>query len=835
MPFQLDHNTIFQFAADCINYSNRSVFLTGKAGTGKTTFLKYIKENIQKQTAVLAPTGVAAINAGGVTIHSFFQLPFGPFIPDLVNRFTNSNNDITDRRHLLGRLRYDKEKIQLLENLELLIIDEISMVRCDVLDAIDIILKHFRYRHYEPFGGVQMLLIGDMYQLPPVAVEEEWNILSTFYSSPYFFDSLVMQRYPPLHIELEKIYRQSDPQFISLLNKVRNNEMDHDATQLLHERYGPMFQPIKEQGYITLATHNYLADNINAKELQRLSGNLFTFKATVEGEFSEKSYPVEELLQLKPGAQVMFLKNDMEKTRRYFNGKIGIVEKIEDKKIFVCCANEKPIEVRKYKWENIRYSLNKTTQQLEEEVIGSFEQYPLRLAWAITIHKSQGLTFEKAVIDAGAAFASGQVYVALSRCTSLQGVILRSPITHNALFADERITRFAKNKNSFDQLPTELQDAKHLYQRSLLIELFDFTCITKMCGQFLTRTEEHKSSYNAETIPWLQDMTCKTEALQMIAQKFRLQLEQLFQHAQMPEENALLQQRVKAAAQYFSNELRQLLQFLSQSPAVTDSRQYAIDYNEGLKNIHTVAANRFHLINGCINGFAVTNYHKQKKNFIVPPFNVNAYAKASPYTHKESPQLELLKQLRKLRDTICDKNGWPIYIVAGTNTLEEMARYLPHTLEELIQISGFGKAKIAKFGPQFLDIILRYCAENNLPSLIKEKMSKRIRKEEKEKSNKPDTKSETYQLYMAGKTVAEIAANRNITHQTIEGHLAHYVKTGDIKIEKLISGDKLTMIKPLLDDLNNISLIKEKLGDAVSYGEIRLVLAWKEFESRMKN
>ncbi|HXL57931.1 MAG TPA: DEAD/DEAH box helicase, partial [Chitinophagaceae bacterium] len=612
MSFPIDHNPIFQFAADCINYSNRSVFLTGKAGTGKTTFLKYIKENVQKEAAVLAPTGVAAINAGGVTIHSFFQLPFGPFVPGTLNNFNNSNRDITDKHHLLGRLRYNKERIQLLQNLELLIIDEISMVRCDVLDAIDIILKHFRYRHNEPFGGVQVLLIGDMYQLPPVARDEEWSILSAFYNSSYFFDSLVMQQQPPLHIELEKIYRQSDPQFISLLNKVRNNEMDQDAVQILRSRYKPGFQSQKEQGYITLATHNYLADNINAEELQKLPGNLFGFKAKIEGEFSEKSYPAEELLQLKQGAQVMYLKNDMEKVRRFFNGKIGIVQKIEDDKIFVQCANEKPIEVQKYKWENIRYSINKTTQKLEEEVIGSFEQYPLRLAWAITIHKSQGLTFEKAVIDAGAAFTSGQVYVALSRCTSLDGMILRSFITQNALFTDTHINRFANSRKSFDQLPNELQEAKHHYQQSILISLFDFSRIVKMNEQFLKNTEEHKSSFNEETIPWLQNIVCKTEVLQTVAQKFQPQLEQLAQQQQLPEENVILQQRIKAAAQYFSKELQQLLQVLSKSPAVTDSRQFATDYNEDLKNIHVVVANKLHLINSCINGFTVLNYHKQK-------------------------------------------------------------------------------------------------------------------------------------------------------------------------------------------------------------------------------
>jgi len=369
----------------------------------------------------------------------------------------------------------------------------------------------------------------------------------------------------------------------------------------------------------------------------------------------------------------------------------------------------------------------------------------------------------------------------------------------------------------------------------LLTGLFDFSRIVKTSKQFLTNTEDHKSSFNEETIQWAKNIVCKTEPLQTVAQKFQPQLEQLTQEPQLPEENIILQQRIKAAAQYFSKELRQLLQLLSQSPAVTDSRQYATDYNEELKNIHIAAANKLHLINACINGFTVENYYQQKKNFTVPAFTVNAYAKASSYAYKESPHPDLLKQLRKLRDEICDKNGMPIYIVAGTNTLDEMARYLPQTMEELIQISGLGKAKTEKFGQQFLNIIVKYCTQNNLSSSIKEKIPKRKRKEEKEKSSKPDTKHETYQLYKAGKTVTEIAAARNFTTQTIEGHLSHYVKTGDIKIDELVSREKLILIEPLLQDFNNISLIKEKLGDAVSYGEIRLVMAWKEFRDKNGN
>ena len=341
MLSSIEYNTLFQLAADYINFSNRSVFLTGKAGTGKTTFLKYIRGNTSKEVAVLAPTGVAAINAGGTTIHSFFQLPFGPYVPASINKWREENKEATDKHHLLGRLRYTKDKIQLLQALELLIIDEISMVRCDVLDEIDIILRHYRNRYYEPFGGVQMLFIGDMYQLPPVAIDDEWKILSQFYNSPYFFDSKVIHEQPLLYIELEKIYRQSDPVFVDLLNKIRNNEMDAEAAQLLSSRYLHSQRNEDNSGSITLTTHNYLADNINAVELKNLPGKLFEFKATVTGEFYEKSFPADEVLQLKVGAQVMYLKNDMEKPRRYFNGKIGVIEKIESDKIFVRSPNRR--------------------------------------------------------------------------------------------------------------------------------------------------------------------------------------------------------------------------------------------------------------------------------------------------------------------------------------------------------------------------------------------------------------------------------------------------------------------------------------------------------------
>ncbi len=462
-------NTLFLLAADFVNYSSRSIFLTGKAGTGKTTFLKYIRQHTNKQTAVVAPTGVAAINAGGVTIHSLFQIPFTPYIP--ASQGFGRNSGVVDRQHLMGQIKMNRDRREMLQKLELLIIDEISMVRCDVLDAVDTVLRSIRSRHNEPFGGVQVLYIGDMFQLPPVAGDSEWSILSAHYRSPYFFDSRVIYEQPPVYIELDKIYRQNEQQFIDVLNKVRNNAMDTAGFALLESRFDPWFEQDHQDKYIVLTTHNYKADAINAEEMNRLKGSSKTYPATIDGDFNDKSYPAEALLQLKEGAQVMFIKNDPEK--RFFNGKIGMVTRLEDTAVYVQCKGEPlEIEVKPERWENIRYTVN--NEEVQQDIIGSFKQLPLRLAWAITIHKSQGLTFEKAVIDAGAAFAAGQVYVALSRCTTLKGIVLKSKLTNAGLRNDDRIVQFAQQKRSIAHLVEELKISKDAYQKEALLKLFDF-------------------------------------------------------------------------------------------------------------------------------------------------------------------------------------------------------------------------------------------------------------------------------------------------------------------------------------------------------------------------
>lgn len=828
-------NTQFLLAADYIIQTNKSLFLTGKAGTGKTTFLKYIKEKSTKNTAVVAPTGVAAINAGGVTIHSFFQLPLSPFIPE--QKQMNTGVETMNKHSLLGRIRFNTEKRNLLQQLELLIIDEISMVRCDTLDAIDVVLRSFRNRHSEPFGGVQLLFIGDMFQLPPVVPNEEWNILSQFYSNPFFFSSKVMQQLGYVYIELNKIYRQSDDVFIKVLNQVRNNDLDEEGTALLHSRYNPAFTADKKDGYIILTTHNYKADAINVAEMNKLNTKSFISKAVVDGEFYERSYPAEENLQLKIDAQVMFIKNDKEK--RFFNGKIGAVTKIENNIVYVQCKNETTsIELKKETWKNVRYNLNKQTQKIEEEEIGSFTQFPLRLAWAITIHKSQGLTFEKAIIDAGASFAPGQVYVALSRCTCLQGIVLLSRIHVAGLLSDERILQFVQaNKNSL--LYDDITPAKHNYQKQLLLSFFSFKDIYILLNEVIKILSEHASSFNQQAIPWLQSTEVKLQAIVITAQKFEPALILLLEEKTLPEENSALQKRLQGASGYFVSHLQILINNLKQSPAITDSRQHAIAYNDALKEFYTSLSQKLNLFSSMKDGFNVNVYYNYKEQFQPQPFGVNAYAGAT-YKKTDSPHPLLHKELRQLRDDISNKSNLPIYLIAGSTTLDEMARYLPQTTEELLLISGFGKAKAERFGKQFLEIIIDYSLLNNLSSLIHEKQPKRIRKtktDKEPKTIKPDTKVLTYQLYKAGKNVKEISVERNLAPQTIEGHIAHFVQQGDIKINELVSREKFLLIEPAVKnyDGNSITPLKQQLGNDVSYGEIKLVMAAVAFEKMLTN
>lgn len=546
-------NVLFDLAASYVHHTNRHIFLTGRAGTGKTTFLRQIQAQVQKNTVVVAPTGVAAINAGGVTMHSFFQLPFGPFIPGTRKGF-DSGTASTDQHTLFKNIRFNNNKRKLLQELELLIIDEVSMVRADMLDAIDLILRHFRKKMHLPFGGVQVLYIGDLFQLPPVVGNEEWEILGKYYRSPFFFDAHVVQQTQPLFIELKKIYRQSDADFIQLLNNVRNSKVSREDLTVLNDYYKPDFLPDVKERYILLSTHNYKADEVNQRELERLKGRKHVFTGAIKGEFSDKALPVDMDLHLKEGAQIMFIKNDKGEVRKFYNGKLATVDSITADGINVRFSpGDEPFLLEQETWKNVRYRYNEKEEKVEEEEVGSYTQYPVRLAWAITIHKSQGLTFERAIVDAGAAFAPGQVYVALSRLTSLNGLVLHSRINADAIYTDERILAFYNSEVEENVIQQQLQQDQVIYLGEKLCSLFSWETM-------LSEMNDHHKGYKDRMFPdktqavqWSVALLHKVDAAERTADKFTHQLRHLVATANG--DYTQLQERVKAAIGYFRKQI----------------------------------------------------------------------------------------------------------------------------------------------------------------------------------------------------------------------------------------------------------------------------------------
>src|SRR5271154_1515523 len=577
-------NHIFQMAVQFVNQTSKHIFLTGKAGTGKTTFLKYIKENSFKKTAVVAPTGVAAINAGGVTMHSFFQLPFGPYLPTMRSEW---NSNVTTQQTLFKNIRFNNDKRELLRELELLIIDEVSMVRADMLDAVDAILRHFRRQPLLPFGGVQVLYIGDLFQLPPVVNNDEWeNILKHHYRSPFFFDAHAMSQAQPVLIELKKIYRQNEAGFISILNNIRDKKTSAIDLEQLHKHYKPGFLAPDNEHYIILTTHNNKANDINQNKLRKLDGKLFEFKGELIGDFNEKALPAEMFLQLKVGAQVMFIKNDKGELRRYYNGKIGTISKIENDKIYVRFPEEKnELEIEKETWKNIRYNYNKEKDNIDEQTLGTFQQYPIRLAWAITIHKSQGLTFERAIIDAGDSFAPGQVYVALSRLTSLEGLILHSRIHPQCITTDERVLAFSKSELAEDVLQQELQQQQKIFVSRSMMQSFNLEKLVENFSQHFEEYEHRMIPAKDEAIAWAKNLLEKIMQQQEVAVKFNNQLERLLANA---EQNGFsqLHERICKAVDHFSKSLKEINALLDQHIKEVKIKQRVKKYVAELYALH---------------------------------------------------------------------------------------------------------------------------------------------------------------------------------------------------------------------------------------------------------
>lgn len=810
-------NKELDLAFKFVQFTGQHIFLTGKAGTGKTTFLKKLKENSPKRMIIVAPTGVAAINAGGVTIHSFFQLSFGPLL--------NSENESAQQN------RFSKEKINIIRSLDLLVIDEISMVRADLLDAVDRVLRRFRNRS-KAFGGVQLLMIGDLQQLSPVVKNNEWDLLKNEYDTVFFFSSKTLRNISYISLELKEVFRQQDEQFINLLNKVRDNKIDRDSLHVLNQRYIPGFKAPDSEGYITLCTHNFKAQRINDSKLENLSTKKFVFIASVDGNFPEYSYPTDFDLKLKVDAQVMFIKNDPEAEKLFYNGKIGKITKIEDDIIYVLCpGEEEEIQVNPIKWENIKYSIDTETAEIKEVVEGSFIQYPLKLAWAITIHKSQGLTFERAIIDAETSFAHGQVYVALSRCKTLNGMVLSSPISNNSIINDKTVSGFIQNVEQNQPNEESLEQAKLNYQKELLTDLFDFERCKLLLGSMNKQMRENSSGFPALLISHFHRVqnSFQTE-LDEVSRKFIHQIEKHLSIQADVEKNIDLQERISKAASYFQDKVKTVLfENLEKADLEIDNAALRKQINATAKNLLDEIELKMQVFRVCVSGFEIKKIlDARAKALIEKELPKSKKQKAKDHLNLEAiPHPQLYALLRSWRYEKASELGIPAYMIFSQKALIELVNFLPTHLKTLKQINGLGNKKIEQFGEDIVQMIQHYCQENTIKKdeiPFKEAI-------EKPKKIKVDTKKVSFEMFKSGKSIAEIAEERGFNAATIEGHLAHFISRGELDAKQVLSEEKLNKLIEYFKSAENqgLSLAKEKLGDEMSYGELKIGLSYLEF------
>lgn len=807
MKFQT--NPQLDLAFNYVRDTNKNVFLTGKAGTGKTTFLHQLKKDSLKRIVIVAPTGVAAINAGGVTIHSFFQLPFGAWIPGTTQQ----------------QRKFNSEKLAVIRGLDLLVIDEISMVRADMLDAIDTVLRQYKDRT-KPFGGVQLLMIGDLHQLPPIVKDDEWELLRVHYKTAYFFGSNALQQTNPVAIELKHIYRQADETFINLLNKVRDNRIDAAVLEELNSRFIPDFEPTDEQPYITLSSHNASAQAINVAKLAKLNETAYTFKATIENDFPSFSFPTDEVLEFKVGAQVMFVKNDTGFEKLYYNGKIGTITRISNDIIFVKCPNEvASIAVSAVTWQNLKYTLNEATKEMIEEEIGSFTQMPLKLAWAITIHKSQGLTFERAIIDANAAFAHGQVYVALSRCKTFEGIVLRSKIGNGSIRTDGVVRNYSEDMDKNPPTEADLLTSKIEFQRTLVRDLFDcnnLSYLFKKANQTLLGNEHtiNKAAIDAFKMTYIH----AENDVFAVADKFAPQMEfYLFQET-LPETDDVLQARLQKAGVYFESKIGtglwenlNKINIESDNKAVLEATKTDLDALKKavfIKNASFVAAQK---------GFSTNTHLRAKADAEIDFAKIQAANdKPKPAPQGSMPHSMLFNRLKKWRDDMAAEKGVEQYMILSTPSLYEIVEKMPTTTKELEQIKGFGKIKVRQYGVAIADIVQFYCEEY---SVSKTQMTFLGNPKSTTTLARGDTKRLSLDLFLAGKTVLEIAAQRSFVKDTIEGHLAHFVGTGEIDILRVMPAEKVERIaaffveNPTLGSADAMTFF----ANAYSYNDFKMV------------
>jgi FtsZ-binding cell division protein ZapB len=819
-------NPQLELAWEFIQHTNQNVFLTGKAGTGKTTFLHNLRKVSPKRMIVVAPTGVAAINAAGVTIHSFFQVSFGPQIPgSSESSIYNRQNDQSQNPAKVRRM--GREKISIIRSLDLLVIDEISMVRADLLDAIDEVLRRYRNRN-KSFGGVQLLMIGDLQQLAPVVKDDEWGILRSYYDTPFFFSSLALKKSHFISIELKFIFRQSNQHFIDLLNKIRDNVADAETIKELNRRYQPDFNPGDEEGYITLTTHNYQAKNINEGKLALLKGKEKKFTAKVEKDFPEYSYPTEFVLVLKQGAQVMFVKNDSSPEKAYFNGKIGRITRLSDESIEVMCPGDlEPIDVRPEVWENMKYAINETTQEIEEQVLGTFTQIPLKLAWAITIHKSQGLTFDKAIIDARSSFAHGQVYVALSRCRSLEGLVLSTPLSIYSIKNDDTVKGFTRHVEENPAGEDDLRKSKIDFQQQLLAELFEFNSLMRRLQQLVRTWQENKEALvgNLEEVAQ-KVMSAVSNELVPVSEKFVVQLRQLTAGNPDAELNEPLKERLRKASAWYLEKLDVLvLQPFADATFETDNKTVRKSVYDMVERVAEVITEKKASLNQLLKTFVITTFLEVKSKAALETIRLLKPEKSRiVQTSATKKHPALYAKLVAWRMDTAEESGIDPFQVLTQKSLQLIVNELPVTRAQLKSIHGIGKVRLQLYGASILKIIVQYLSDND----IEVQFGDEVEKPEKKKA---DTKQVTFDLFKSGKSVQKIALERGLAVSTIEGHLAHFIAAGQIGLDGLVSPEKVKLIANYFSRNEEASFndAKEELGEKVSYGELRMVREYMRY------
>ncbi|MBR9847574.1 MAG: AAA family ATPase [Algicola sp.] len=803
-------NSELNLAWNFVNNTNRNVFLTGKAGTGKTTFLHKLRKKSFKRMIVVAPTGVAAINAKGTTIHSFFQLPFGPILPNQVQESNNFNR------------KFSKKKIDVIKSLDLLVIDEISMVRADLLDGIDTVLRRFKHKKLV-FGGVQLLMIGDLQQLSPVIKQNDWKLLKPFYKNAFFFSSNAFKQCHPITIELKKIYRQDDHKFIDILNEIRTNTLSKTSIDELNKLYHPDFTPEPNQGYISLTTHNNRAEQTNRLELEKLKYKSQTYNAIIEGEFPKHLYPNNEELVLKIGAQVMFIKNDSSNEKRFFNGKIGTIILLEKDEVVVKCPDDDfNIITTPEVWENISYTIDHKTKAISETIIGSYTQIPLRLAWSITIHKSQGLTFEKAIIDAQGAFAHGQTYVALSRCKSLDGLVLKSKIDSSQIISDSTVNEF--NRQTEENQPDEsvLKLSEIEFQLALILETFDYYQFIYPLHRVIDVYDNNKKGIKGNIDPTLHEMKQAVTKLLKVCHNFKIQLSEMSNENIEPQNNTAIQKRFLKALDYFKSETHKTLKGPYNTLVfTTDNKKIDSDIQIHLDRIDELLAVKDAYFEGLKEGFDVTKFLELRAKSVL-------LSKKQPKKNKRKPveaitsNSELFELLRELRDTIAQREGLIHYQIFTQKSLYAMCETLPTTKTELKEIHGMGKTRVNNYGLEIIEVIKSYCQEFNIQSSSKS----RNLKTSKSKRKKSNTKMDSLVLFQSGKSVDEIASERELTRNTIFGHLASFIPSGEIRSIDLMSKSHYSELKVLIPTktFDSLSDLKHQLDDKYSYEDLRFVL-----------